>query len=126
MSAGRLVFDCMGEYFVVGVRMCAPTSQCVCVCEEQSVGGLPLWIFSIFFSKNDIPKLFHFSDRKWRTAKDDLNQKQQCNVWSVDTQSNNREILFNKSSLLMTKHIKVGKQRLGLCFLLFSSFTSIF
>lgn len=45
----------------VGVRTCV----CVCVCsavhgDQRTVGGLPLWILSVFFSKNDIPKPFHF------------------------------------------------------------------
>lgn len=50
------------ETFMCGCEnMCVPVSE-VCVC--RTVGGLPLWILSVFFSKNDIPKLFQFSDRK--------------------------------------------------------------
>lgn len=61
----------------MGVRICVCVSVSeVCVClavhgDQRTVGGLPLWILSVFFSKNDIPKLFHFSDRKWRPSKND-------------------------------------------------------
>lgn len=41
----------------------------MCAGEQRTVGVLPLWILSVFFSQNDIPKLFHFSSRKWRPSK---------------------------------------------------------
>lgn len=63
------MFDSVGE-LCVGVRVCV----CVCLAvhgDQRTVGGLPLWILSVFFSENDIPKLFHFSGRKWKLAKND-------------------------------------------------------
>src|SRR4029434_11326681 len=46
------------------VCVCVWVRVCVCVCgymwTRDRRRELPLWILSVFFRKNDIPRLFHF------------------------------------------------------------------
>lgn len=73
--------------------------MCVCAC---AVGGLPLWILSVFFSKNGIPEAVSLfkagSERRPKMIKTwNSNVIVRAPLKSVDTESNSREILFNTS-----------------------------
>lgn len=74
----------------------------------RAVGGLPLWILSVFFSKNDIPEavsLFRAGsgERPKMIKTRNSNVIVRVPLKSVDTESNSRETFFNTSKWLKVK-----------------------